>query len=689
MIATASTNGALVLWDLEKEAPVKVDRIISEHRRAINRIDFNPVVGHWILSGSQDGTMRIWDLRAKSSQAGLVLYGKSESVRDVQFSKTNSLDFAAAFENGSIQKWDIRKPAMYERRINAHNGLALSIDWHPDGKRLASAGRDKVIKIWDFTSEVRRPTSYIATADPVFRIAWRPTGRHNPHTTQIASCSLMLDNRIQVWDLNRPYVASRVMEFHDNGVTGLIWVNENSLWSCSKDKWFMRHDIDVAPQPVDRLSHQALDWSSRMDLTFISHNKFRKTRAHSRRGTGLYDTTKQSRDSSASSLVRAADLHQHFGTIALPTFDYEGFFYLAKNYHFLPSREMSLDATLEYNAKMASQANRHQAAQTWQLLKMCLDWQLPKASLVKHQHQSPYLKPSTPSLQGTPKAGPQKTATKAQPPMSSPLVESRRHSNLTASLRLAAASASPQPAIETSPKPLPDAVPPLPPSIDPSLQHDISTSASSRFSKSFESTTNSSGSDNPVKENVLNPLSASANVEANAFYPPLQQSNSPWNMSKTVEATTQFYAEQGDVQMSACLLILMGRYTDLVQSDVVKDTIWSYVDLLRRLDLADVAASLVKVASESAIRELGQSDTTVLLTCHRCFKPLLNSKSKQGFWYCERCWRMLDGCIVCRLPVKSLYVWCQDCGHGGHSTCVTEWFNSHSECPSGCGHKCL
>lgn len=72
--------------------------------------------------------------------------GKSESVRDVQFSPVNQHEFAAAFENGTVQKWDLRSPKMYERKLNAHNGLALTVDWHPDGRYLASGGRDKVIK---------------------------------------------------------------------------------------------------------------------------------------------------------------------------------------------------------------------------------------------------------------------------------------------------------------------------------------------------------------------------------------------------------------------------------------------------------------------------------------------------------------------------------------------------------------
>jgi hypothetical protein len=46
--------------------------------------------------------LALQDLRTKQS-AVQTFEGKSESVRDVQFCPTNANDFAAAFENGTIQ----------------------------------------------------------------------------------------------------------------------------------------------------------------------------------------------------------------------------------------------------------------------------------------------------------------------------------------------------------------------------------------------------------------------------------------------------------------------------------------------------------------------------------------------------------------------------------------------------------
>lgn len=62
------------------------------------------------------------------------LPGQSESVRDVQFSMKDYFTFAASFENGNVQLWDIRRPDRYERMFTAHTGPVFCCDWHPDDR---------------------------------------------------------------------------------------------------------------------------------------------------------------------------------------------------------------------------------------------------------------------------------------------------------------------------------------------------------------------------------------------------------------------------------------------------------------------------------------------------------------------------------------------------------------------------
>lgn len=71
----------------------------------------------------------------------------TESVRDVQFCPQQPYTFAAVSENGHVQQWDMRKPDRYFQHFTAHSGPIFACDWHPEATWLATASRDKTIKV--------------------------------------------------------------------------------------------------------------------------------------------------------------------------------------------------------------------------------------------------------------------------------------------------------------------------------------------------------------------------------------------------------------------------------------------------------------------------------------------------------------------------------------------------------------
>ncbi|NXP28499.1 WDR24 protein, partial [Scytalopus superciliaris] len=134
LLATAATNGVVVTWNLGKPSRNKQDQLFTEHKRTVNKVCFHPTEVYMLLSGSQDGYMKCFDLRKKDSVS--TFSGQSESVRDVQFSIRDYFTFAATFENGNVQLWDIRRPDRYERMFTAHNGPVFCCDWHPEDSVL-------------------------------------------------------------------------------------------------------------------------------------------------------------------------------------------------------------------------------------------------------------------------------------------------------------------------------------------------------------------------------------------------------------------------------------------------------------------------------------------------------------------------------------------------------------------------
>lgn len=115
-------------------------------------------------------------------------------MRDVQFSPHQPNVFASVSENGTVQLWDVRRQDRCQNQFTAHSGPIFACDWHPEVKTwLATAGRDKAVKVWDLGFKNVLEYS-VTTMASVGRIKWRPQRMYH-----IASCALVIDSSIHVW----------------------------------------------------------------------------------------------------------------------------------------------------------------------------------------------------------------------------------------------------------------------------------------------------------------------------------------------------------------------------------------------------------------------------------------------------------------------------------------------------------
>lgn len=74
-------------------------------------------------------------------------------------------------------------------------------------------------------------------------------------------------------------------------------------------------------------------------------------------------------------------------------------------------------------------------------------------------------------------------------------------------------------------------------------------------------------------------------------------------------------------------------------------------------------------------------NSVVALQCGKCS----NTYSKSSC--CRR--KPALQCALCRLGVKGSAILCFLCGHGGHVQHMRIWFETDSECATGCGCQCL
>ncbi|KAJ5095783.1 hypothetical protein NUU61_005139 [Penicillium alfredii] len=290
IIATAVANGRIVVYDLQRPG-LQLCRF-QGHNRQVHRLAFNPHRPAWLLSGSQDGTIRMWDLRSASANRGSstcgskhVYHGNSDAIRDVRWSPSDGVVFATATDSGAIQMWDCRKVNAPLMRIAAHDRPCFAVDWHPDGKHIVSGGTDRQVKVWDFSSAERRqkPAFQLRTPQALMNVRWRPPfwvgespASGEWQSSQIVTSYDKEDPRVHLWDLRRPHVPFREFDRYDTHATDLLWRSKDLLWAVGEAGAFTQTDVRYAPAVAHRRPMCSVAWSPNGEFVAFAQKRPRR-----------------------------------------------------------------------------------------------------------------------------------------------------------------------------------------------------------------------------------------------------------------------------------------------------------------------------------------------------------------------------------------------------------------------------
>jgi WD40 repeat protein len=116
----------------------------EEHSDLIAAISWYPG-SSFFVSGSYDGTLRIWDLAQQDSMR--VLEGHSSDVLDVAWSP-NGIYIASGSADLTTLIWSAETGEVVYR-LRGHTDGIRSLDWFHDGARLVTGSLDGTIRIWD------------------------------------------------------------------------------------------------------------------------------------------------------------------------------------------------------------------------------------------------------------------------------------------------------------------------------------------------------------------------------------------------------------------------------------------------------------------------------------------------------------------------------------------------------------
>ncbi len=138
----------------------------------------------------------------------------------------NGQRIASAGGDSTVQVWEAATGEKYSV-YQGHTAYVQAVAWSPDGQYIASGSDDGTVKIWNISTG-RTASSYSGHYNKVKAVTWSPDGG------RIVSASL--DRTVQVWDAA---VGSHISTFrgHLEGVKAVTWSpNGQMLASSSWDQ---------------------------------------------------------------------------------------------------------------------------------------------------------------------------------------------------------------------------------------------------------------------------------------------------------------------------------------------------------------------------------------------------------------------------------------------------------------------
>jgi len=264
-IATASADCTAGIWAAGQETPLAR---LRGHSGRLAAVRWHPLGAH-LLTSSHDETVRLWD--AGTGRCLQVQEGHHRQVHGLAVHPDGGL-FASGDFAGGVRLWDLRSGqcvwvvAEVRRRtvsvlggtvgassstsdgagvataasissfpsgasaggaggptggggggiesVPAHATQVTSLDFHPDGRRLASAGADGAVKVWDLRA-CKKLLDLAGHSSVVTSVQFAPR-------TGSALLSSSMDGSVRFWGSDRGEPLGRVVG-HDGRIMGATW----------------------------------------------------------------------------------------------------------------------------------------------------------------------------------------------------------------------------------------------------------------------------------------------------------------------------------------------------------------------------------------------------------------------------------------------------------------------------------
>jgi WD40 repeat protein len=195
MIVTSSLDDTVRGWDSSSGSELfrLVDQSCNAGLSDLCLIAFSPD-GALLANSEFDGQVRVYETQSLVSTSGEHVFARYKTWlydinRDISFS-SDGKRIAIAGHDSTVKVWDLEKGSR-AFTLRGHVNPVYGVSYSPDGSKIATAGDDETARVWDAESGAFLFT-LAGHTEAIFRTAFNPDG------TRVATASL--DGTAKVWD---------------------------------------------------------------------------------------------------------------------------------------------------------------------------------------------------------------------------------------------------------------------------------------------------------------------------------------------------------------------------------------------------------------------------------------------------------------------------------------------------------
>jgi histone-binding protein RBBP4 len=205
-LLSCSYDGSVCLWDLKSEGSDPLFKV-KEHLSECEDVCFCKKQKNIFASCGDDKTIKIMDYREKDAVVSVV--GHEAEINSIDFNPDNEFLYITGSNDKTAALWDLRKPELKLHSFIHHKNSILNVKWNNRRSNIfASSGEDNKILVWDLTqigANIARDDNEEAPSEMIFE--------HGGHLDKINDfdwnqnedmmCASVDDmNNLQIWEMN-------------------------------------------------------------------------------------------------------------------------------------------------------------------------------------------------------------------------------------------------------------------------------------------------------------------------------------------------------------------------------------------------------------------------------------------------------------------------------------------------------